>query len=198
MGAVDYPGVIEAAAQSTLGVLSLVVLVLALLAWGFFRGSGESVKLVVFGAILLAGIGFGIAVLQADRGAPIGEGSEAAMAESAASSDPGPTVEPAPARALSPPDRGLQSTGNWTDALGYTYEIDLDGNGFEFRQLSGGRQVGGGTGSIEGRRVLYRFANTLLGVQGLCEGTVAPDGMAIDSVCSDGATTWNYRIWRQS
>ena len=47
MGKFDAAEVIKAAATSNLGVISLIVLVLAFLAWRFFQQSSDRVKLVV-------------------------------------------------------------------------------------------------------------------------------------------------------
>ena len=52
----DVPKIIEAAATSNLGVLSLLVLVLAFLAWRFVQTSGDKVKLAAFGMMFVGAL----------------------------------------------------------------------------------------------------------------------------------------------
>lgn len=88
------PQIISAAAQSQLGIMALLSVALAVLAWAFFAGASEKVRVGIF-VLLFAGVaGFGVAMFRA------------APAASAATLAP-PTTDaappaPDPAAALSP------------------------------------------------------------------------------------------------
>ena len=59
----NAPQIIEAAAQSPLGILALLVLVVGIVAVLLFRESPDKVKLVCFSMIFAGAAGFGLAVL---------------------------------------------------------------------------------------------------------------------------------------
>ena len=61
----NAPSIIEAAAQSTLGILALLVLTVGVIAYLFFRNSGDRVKVGVFSMIFVGAAGFGLAVVGA-------------------------------------------------------------------------------------------------------------------------------------
>ena len=61
----NAPSIIEAAAQSTLGILALLVLTVGAIAYLFFRDSGDRVKVGVFSMIFVGAAGFGLAVVSA-------------------------------------------------------------------------------------------------------------------------------------
>src|SRR4029078_9716084 len=65
MGNFDAAAVIQAAATSNLGVVSLLVLVLAFLAWRFFQRSDDRTKLIAFAMMFLGAAGFVTAVMVA-------------------------------------------------------------------------------------------------------------------------------------
>ena len=71
---VDVAQVIGQAAQSTLGVLSLICLIVGVIAYAFFKDAGERVKLLVFALLLIAAGGFAAAVLiKANEAKPAGQ-----------------------------------------------------------------------------------------------------------------------------
>src|SRR6187399_284002 len=65
MGNFNAADVIQAAATSNLGVISLLVLVLAFLAWRFFQRSDDKVKLIAFAMMFLGSAGFVASVMVA-------------------------------------------------------------------------------------------------------------------------------------
>lgn len=67
----SLPDIIKAAAQSRLGILALLVVALAILAYVFFARASAKVRVGIF-VLLFAGVaGFGVAVLRStDAGAP--------------------------------------------------------------------------------------------------------------------------------
>ena len=64
---VDLADIIGKAAQSILGVLSLLCLIVGLIAYAFFSKSRDRIKLFVFLTILAAAVSFGAAVLVQSR-----------------------------------------------------------------------------------------------------------------------------------
>jgi hypothetical protein len=67
----NIPEIISAAAQSRLGMLALLVILLAAVGYGLFRKAAESTRLVIFSMLFVGVCGFGVAVLRADsQGSP--------------------------------------------------------------------------------------------------------------------------------
>lgn len=89
------PQIISAAAQSQLGIMALLSVALAVLAWAFFAGASEKVRVGIF-VLLFAGVaGFGVAMF---RAAPAASAATLAPAATDAATPPAPD----PAAALSP------------------------------------------------------------------------------------------------
>ncbi|MDE2396418.1 MAG: hypothetical protein KGM91_13350 [Burkholderiales bacterium] len=98
----SLPDIIEAAAQSQLGILALLVVALSILAYVFFAKAAVKVRIGVFVLLFAGVIGFGEAMFRAsdaDRSSASGSGApqqvlskEARTLLAAAASDPGGTV----------------------------------------------------------------------------------------------------------
>lgn len=85
------PSIIEAAAQSTLGILALLILTVGVIAYLFFGKSSDRVKVVIFSMIFVGMAGFGLVVLgesteartsqveRRDEPPPVREGEEAPL-----------------------------------------------------------------------------------------------------------------------
>jgi hypothetical protein len=57
------PNIIEQAAKSPLGILALIILVLAVLAYFFFRNASETARIAMFVMMFMGGAAFGCAVV---------------------------------------------------------------------------------------------------------------------------------------
>lgn len=89
----SLPDIIKAAAQSQLGILALLVVALAILAYVFFARASANVRIGIF-VLLFAGVtGFGVAVLRSTAIGPpqpeAGLSREARTLLMAAAADPG-------------------------------------------------------------------------------------------------------------
>lgn len=111
----NAPSIIEAAAQSTLGILALLILTVGVIAYLFFQKSSDRVKVVIFSMIFIGMAGFGLVILseaspaapgpvaqaegRPDRAAQSGEG------ESVQEPSEGdvPLVDPIPVESEEPP-----------------------------------------------------------------------------------------------
>ena len=191
----DVPKVIEAAATSNLGVLSLLVLVLAFLAWRFFQGSGDKVKLAAFGLMFLGAFGFGSSVMLAGGGpAPASPGPATTPAPS-----PAPTPSVASAAAISDPAPTTgtpEIAGGWHDSDGYRYAMQQKGTTFSYVSTLKGERTSSGEGSIAGDRLRYAYRNEATADAGTCTGRFSPDRQAIDGKCGNGTDEWGFRIER--
>jgi hypothetical protein len=193
MGNFDAASVIQAAATSNLGVVSLIVLVLAFLAWRFFQRSDDRVKLIAFAMMFLGAAGFVAAAMlaggdaedEASESVPL-QVSASPRAEAPASADTG-SVE-----AGSVPD----IAGEWRDPEGYRFVFTQDGNAFTYRTYLGDEQVGGGAGTLAGRRLSYRFTDEADRNEGTCEAELADDARRISGSCGDGSAEWDFSIRR--
>jgi hypothetical protein len=58
------PDIIHAAAQSALGIVALVAIALALLAFFFFRTASEKARIQIFSMLFLGVLGFGASLVQ--------------------------------------------------------------------------------------------------------------------------------------
>ena len=65
------PDIINAAAQSNLGILALLSVALSVLAYFFFAKASEKVKVGIFALLFLGVIGFGVAMFRASPDSPI-------------------------------------------------------------------------------------------------------------------------------
>ena len=191
MGNFNAADVIQAAATSNLGVISLLVLVLAFLAWRFFQRSDDKVKLIAFAMMFLGTAGFVAAVM---------------MAGGEAGNQPGPEASPTTAASPAPAEAPRADAGNagavpniageWRDSDGYSFTISQDGKTFAYNAFLNGRQVGTGAGTMTGTRLTYHFTDTANGNEGDCEADVAADAKTIRGTCGDGSTRWNFAIER--
>ena len=168
MADLDFPKVIAAAAASPLGVLSLLVLLLTLIALTFFRTSGDKVKLAVFGGVLLAFVGFGAAMLLQSGKAP---------APDAPSPTPG---------ALS---------GTWASDDGYTFAFTQNGTAIAYTAYHNGAKAGTGQGTLASGTLRYSFATP--DDSGTCTATLAPDARSAAGTCQSGNDRWPLAITRQ-
>jgi hypothetical protein len=87
------PGIIASAAQSPLGILALTIIVLSVLAYLFFGGASERVRVGAFTLLLVGAAGLGYAILRAHQPAPL----PAADAAPAPAPKPVAPTPPAPA-----------------------------------------------------------------------------------------------------
>jgi hypothetical protein len=207
MGSFDFPKIIAAAATSILGVLSLIVLAVCLLAYGFFKQSGDRVKLGVFALMLVAAVGFGVSVLQETpapstaSAAPTPTTAPPATAANPASSsgatpasvDTGPAVATVSmTAAAAAPD----ISGTWRDEDGFTYLVKALGGQFSYEVLKDGTHAGSGQGAIVGRELRYAYVDDRNQDRGLCAAALSGDGRAIEGRCGDGRTEWAFRVER--
>ncbi|ATY31761.1 hypothetical protein [Sphingomonas psychrotolerans] len=194
---IDVPKIIEAAATSNLGVLSLLVLVLAFLAWRFFQKSGDKVKLVAFGLMFLGAFGFGASVMMAG---PTGAAAEAVAKPNASPApDPTPPVPEAnlaPA-ATSPSPQGIGDiSGAWRDSDGYRYAVQQNAAAFSYISTLDGQRTSSGEGTITGNRLNYKYRNEATADSGTCTGRLAADAKAIDGKCGNGMAEWGFHLER--
>lgn len=189
----DAADVIRAAATSNLGVVSLIVLVLAFLAWRFFQRSEDKVKLIAFAMMFLGAAGFVTAVMLAGSGTSEGAATPT-LPEAAA---PGPAFSQAPAPSPQADAGGVPNIGGaWHDADGYRYAFVQDGAVFTYQMFMGEQRIGSGAGTISGSQLSYRFADEANGAEGSCEATLAADGRTIGGKCRDGSAEWTFTIQR--
>jgi len=202
---VQWDRIISAAAASTLGIVSLSLLVLAVLAVLLFRGSGERARLIVFGAMLgLAVLCMGVAILR-ERSDPAAVGNqqvipaEPVLEAPAASNSPAPVASASPAPIVTSASAGVAGkdlTGSWRDTDGFTYQITVEGTRFAYTQLLDGTPVGTGEGTVSGRQLRYRYIDARTEDSGTCSGLVSMDGGTIDGNCSNGEDQWGFQIVR--
>jgi len=190
MGKFDAAEVIKAAATSNLGVISLIVLVLAFLAWRFFQQSSDKVKLVAFATMFLGAAGFVTAVMLAGGDAPQAEPKP--LPVSTAGASPASTEPLAQSTAAAD---GPSIAGAWHDSDGYAYTFHQDGDAFTYKVSLKGQPAGSGAGTIAGNRLSYRYTQPD-GSQGTCEGEVSANGQTISGKCRDGTATWEFAIQR--
>lgn len=182
MGNLDFPKVIAAAAVSPLGVLSLLVLVIAMIALSFFRRSGDSVKLVVFGGLLLSAVGFGAATMMAGQSSA----SDAPKPDA-----PQPLAAPSPAAAAS-------MTGLWSSGDGFSFRFTQTGQSIAYDTIENGAKTGSGKGRIEGQHVSWHYTVDASGQSGDCSGTLSGDARTVTGQCaSSDDKPWDLNIRRQ-
>lgn len=114
----NLPQIISAAAQSQLGILALLVVALAVLAYFFFSTASENVRVGIFAMLFLGVIGFGVAMFrtpQSTEEAPASGGAVAA------------TVPPG--AAASAVDDEAAFIGHWSgqarDAEGTVFQVEV-------------------------------------------------------------------------
>jgi hypothetical protein len=88
------PEIIAAAAQSHLGILALLSVALSVLAYFFFAGASEKVKVGIFVLLFLGVVGFGTAMFRAAANAPD-------VAQPRLATDKSPPPDPNPVASLS-------------------------------------------------------------------------------------------------
>ncbi len=205
MGNLDVPKVIQAAASSNLGVLSLLVLVLAFLAWRFFQRSNDRVKLAAFGLIFLGAIGFGASIFLASGNQEAA--ARPASASTATPAPPDPTAASGPVPGTSsaaepaqepPASQAADLSGEWHGDDGYRFRFTQQGERIRYEALHNGKAAGSGDGALQGRALRYRFTDVESGDQGSCEARLSDDGRVIEGHCrSDGGgAAWDMRIER--
>lgn len=190
MGNLDVPKVIQAAASSNLGVLSLLVLVLAFLAWRFFRRSDDRVKFAAFGMLFLGAIGFGTSIF-------VATGSPQARATPTPASSPSASPAAAPSAAASP-IQTADISGEWHGDDGWRFRFTQQASRIRYDALHNGKPAGTGEGTLQGHALRYRFDDTESGDRGSCEAVLSEDGRTIEGKCrSDGGgTPWDLWIQR--
>lgn len=196
MGNLDFPKVIAAAAVSPLGVLSLLVLVIAMIALSFFRRSGDSIKLVVFGGLLLSAVGFGAATMMAGQSAA----NDAPKPDHSTATETALAAQPL----LSPsPDVGASAnapsmTGLWSSGDGFTFRFTQSGRSIAYDTIENGARTGSGKGRIEGRHVSWHYTVDASGQSGDCSGTLSGDGRKVTGQCASGDDKpWDLSISKQ-
>jgi hypothetical protein len=202
---VPWDRIISAAAASTLGIVSLALLIVAVVAVLLFRGSGDRTRLIVFGAVVaMALVGLAVAVLR-ERGdaAPVGVAPDLAPSATAAESpepSAGASGDVAAGNASTTADPAATGTadlsGMWHSSDGFAYRVTIEGNRFAYTELFEGDQVGTGEGTIEGRRLRYRYINERTLDRGECNALLSADRTAIDGTCGNGEDEWGFRIER--
>ncbi len=211
MGQIDFAKIISAAAVSTLGVLALIVVALGVIAYFFFKGSPEKVKLSVWLTMVLAGGMFAAAFInQAGRDNRGPDPKPVETAEPVIPPGPGPTAsdtpdpEPSdtpsarPSATVTPPVRDADTadlSGRWHDNDGFFYDVTAYGNVFAYVQYLNGVKVGSGQGSVNGRTLHYGFLSTQAGA-GQCDAIVATDDQSISGSCTSGGPRWQFFIER--
>ena len=189
----DAADVIRAAATSNLGVVSLIVLVLAFLAWRFFQRSEDRIKLIAFAMMFVGAAGFVGAVMLAGGGT--GEGPPDPRTHQATAGDAVPAgTGSSPPRASA--DGRQDIGGAWHDSDGYRYAFVQDGGVFTYQMFMGQQRVGSGAGTIAGSKLTYRFTDEANGGEGSCEATLAANGRTIGGKCGDGSAEWTFSIQR--
>lgn len=195
MGNFDAAAVIQAAATSNLGVISLLVLVLAFLAWRFFQRSEDRIKLIAFAMMFLGAAGFVAAVMLA--------GGDAQQTTASAETAKAPAPEQGSADSPVPTGSGATAAtgvvdiaGAWHDSDGYSYDVRQDGGTFSYTFARGGATIGRGAGTMTGSRLTYSFVNDDHSSEGTCDGEVTPDRRMIRGTCRDGPDSWPFAIER--
>lgn len=188
MGSIDVAKVITAAAQSSLGVLSLIILAVSFVGYNFFKRSGDGVKIGVFAVMLLAGLGFGVSVAR--------EGREA-VAEPEPHASPSGT--PSASRTGEPstaPKSASDLAGRWHDDDGYVYDVRVAGTALSYDVFRAGVRMGQGQGTIAGDRLDYAYTDAQFGDGGKCTASVARDRKRIAGTCTEGGQRWGFAIVR--
>lgn len=195
MGNLDFPKVIAAAAVSPLGVLSLLVLLMAMIALSFFRRSGDSVKLAVFGGMLLSVVGFGAATMMAGQSSasrvPPETPSETASAGLAVAS---PSAQPlANIQQSAAPSASM--SGLWSSGDDFSFRFIQTGQSLAYDTIEKGAKTGSGQGRIEGNHVAWHYVVNASGESGDCSGTLSPNGRAVTGQCASGdSKPWDLAI----
>ena len=70
----SLPEIIKQAATSPLGILALMIIGLAILAFFFFRGASERTRLVIFVMLFFGVVAFGAVVMYQAAKTPSGDG----------------------------------------------------------------------------------------------------------------------------
>ncbi len=203
MSGIAWDKIIGAAAQSTLGILSLGIILIGVLAYLFFGKSDDRVKLWVFAGIFLAVVGLGVSILRESQDPAVHP-----VAGPTASATPSETASPGPATTTSAAPTGeaprpaADVSGKWTDTDGFTYDFSVSGARVSYSQFktadASATPVGSGAGTIDGRKLQYGYVDNSTGDRGQCSGQVSSDGNAIEGRCSSGGSSWSFRIDRAS
>lgn len=203
MRSIDVAEVISAAAASTLGVLSLIVLAVSFVGFNFFKRSSDGVKIGVWAVMLLAAVGFGFAVVRQGKAVagqeppdPVRASPTLAAAPSASPSAE-PVALPAGSPAASSAEEPIDISGQWRDAAGFVYDVDARGGAFSYTQSLRGARTGSGGGRIVGRNLFYQYEYLRASTgTGTCSAVVSGGGRRIDAICQGGEEPWKVVIER--
>jgi hypothetical protein len=197
MDGIAWDKIIGAAAQSTLGILSLGIILVGVLAYLFFGKSDDRVKLWVFAAILIAVILLGVAILRESRSAEK-PGPEAGPSPTvAASASALPPLGPQQAAAgAAPAETPASIAGTWRDDPrdGFEFVVTTTGDRFTYTQTQSGVPAGRGEGTIAGRKLTYTFEAP--DDAGRCSAQVDTAGTTMTGFCQDAARRWSVRFVR--
>lgn len=149
------PELIKAAATSSLGVLSLMVLVVSSIALAFFKDADPKIRLAVFVMIFAGAAAFAAAVMmEKPQPAPVPGPSPSPVPDQ--SSVPQPDPAPAPSRPAPTPSCRIKANGfeKWSRAESIDADSGWRGGGSSPEQYCDGelrarRSVLGDTGEIE-------------------------------------------------
>lgn len=183
MGSVNFPELVRTAASSGLGILSLLILVVAFIAWRFFQRSGDKVKLGVFAMLFAAMALFGVAMVQQGN---------AGTAPSVGSSPP-----PGPAQAAPKPSgKPASVAGRWQDEDGFIFDFRQRSTAIDYTAYKDGKPTGAGMGSIAGDQLSYRYRDDFTTDTGSCTARLTERETTIEGRCTSGTSTWSFRIIR--
>lgn len=115
---VDIGDILSKSAQSTLGILALSCIIIAFIAYAFFKNAGDRVKLMVFVMIFCGAVGFGVQVLvqknksdqNTDQRKTAGEEKIDGNSASAAALSPPPLPSPDKSKATTAPPKRSEET----------------------------------------------------------------------------------------
>ena len=113
----SLPGVIEAAAKSPLGVMALMAILIAAIAYTFFKEASSALKSIIFLVLFAGVVGFGFSVSKSLGSAASG-GIQSKPSVPASSSNPAPpTATPAESKVEKPlPEPRSDAPGGRTGA----------------------------------------------------------------------------------
>lgn len=106
----NLPDIIRAAAESTLGIVALMVSALGLLAYFFFRHASEKVRIGIF-LVLVAGVAsfvWAVQSVQLTLTRPHDGGDRPKLTQPAPVAEPRPNEHPGPSKATPPARTGDQ------------------------------------------------------------------------------------------
>jgi hypothetical protein len=123
----NLPQIINAAAQSQLGILALLSIALSVLAYFFFSAASEKVKVAIFAMLFLGVIGFGVAMFRTPQP------TQASTAVDTGTNGSGDKDRDGAASAAPPPPKWSATAdafiGHWSgqarDTEGTVFQVDV-------------------------------------------------------------------------